>query len=584
MTLKAYINYLFIFIFLSSLWHFIGQDEINVISWDVYGYYLYLPSIFKYQDISTFDFVFNHIKDYPIAGEVYQVYPIRDGVFAPIYTIGMAFIYLPFFLIAHLIAWIGPYPTDTLSLPYQWSIIICSWVNVYLALYFSEKLLNKLALKKWLGLLTLTIIFLGTNLFHYLAYEPGMPHAYLFSLYAILIYYTVLWHQQPSIKKTIVIGVIISLLSLCRPSEVISLLIPVLYGVYNKETLIKKLQLLRQYWKHIICLAIIAFLFALPQVLYWKLGHGDWIFNGYRDHHFDYLSPHFYEGFFSYRKGWLIYTPIMLLSLVGMFFIPKESQLRSSIWFFFLLNIYIVFSWHIWWYASSFGCRAIIQSYAVLMIPLAFVINKLWSVKMARVLIILFAFSAIILNQFQDWQYRQGILLQDEMTRTYYKASFGKVKQDRSLRKYVDSDEKYFGTKRFKPFIQLENLDTFSSGHQTILPEGFSNKILIEINKENIDTLKGQWLSINALLSYQGNAFNKYNAARLVCASNSNGESVKWTGVRFQRFITEGETQWVNFDYKVPDQLTEGDNVECYIWNNGKDTIYLKEMVINCLQ
>jgi hypothetical protein len=40
---------------------------------------------------------------------------------------------------------------------------------------------------------------------------------------------------------------------------------------------------------------------------------------------FYFLDPEIISGLFSYRKGWLIYTPVMAFGLVGMFFTRKSA-------------------------------------------------------------------------------------------------------------------------------------------------------------------------------------------------------------------------------------------------------------------
>ncbi|MEO0728736.1 MAG: hypothetical protein AAFZ63_29640, partial [Bacteroidota bacterium] len=143
--------------------------------------------------------------------------------------------------------------------------------------------------------------------------------------------------------------------------------------------------------------------------------------------------------------GWLVYTPVMALSIVGFVFLYRQQRP----WFlpvllFFLINLYIVLSWHIWWYAGSFGMRALVQSYAVLSIPLAcllaYFLQKGQSWKVLVSLILLFFIG---LNQFQNWQFRNRILLNDEMTKTYYWNAWGKTQYEPEAYTYVDIDERF---------------------------------------------------------------------------------------------------------------------------------------------
>jgi len=100
------------------------------LSWDVMGYYLYLPAAIIYKDLKKLSFKDQIIKDYHPTTGFYQAFLHESGNYVMKYPIGLAILYLPFFLIAHLLAIIGGYPTDGFSLPYQMGI---SWGSIFMA-------------------------------------------------------------------------------------------------------------------------------------------------------------------------------------------------------------------------------------------------------------------------------------------------------------------------------------------------------------------------------------------------------------------------------------------------------------------
>ena len=57
----------------------------------------------------------------------------------------------------------------------------------------------------------------------------------------------------------------------------------------------------------------------IPQMVYWKLHTGNLLFYTYGEEKFFWNDPKVLEGLFSFRKGWLVYSPLMLLSLTGIF-------------------------------------------------------------------------------------------------------------------------------------------------------------------------------------------------------------------------------------------------------------------------
>ncbi len=111
----------------------------------------------------------------------------------------------------------------------------------------------------------------------------------------------------------------------------------------------------------------------------------------------------------------------MLLALIGFIILfRKQRDIFFTTLMFTLLNIYIVYSWDIWWYGGSLGSRAMIQSYAVLLFPLAAFVNWIWNnhfIRTATLVVILFC---IWLNLIQTYQaHAKGIFEAENMTRAY---------------------------------------------------------------------------------------------------------------------------------------------------------------------
>jgi hypothetical protein len=183
----------------------------------------------------------------------------------------------------------------------------------------------------------------------------------------------------------------------------------------------------KQYWVKIILIIFFAFLIWLPQLLYWKHATGHFLFFSYTGESFFWFQPEIFRGLFSYRNGWLVYSPLMMLAIIGLYFLFKNNRkLFYPVVVIFILNIYVVYSWWCWWYCG-FGSRAMVDSYALMVFPLgAFFawltdIRKIWSSMMV---IIISGF--IYLNIFQSWQKCNGIIHWDSMTKELYWAHFMK--------------------------------------------------------------------------------------------------------------------------------------------------------------
>ena len=215
----------------------IVYQPLNPLCYDVFGYYMYLPLKFKYHDLKVQDFsVITHILDtYHNSETFYQAVNWENGNWIMRYPIGLAVLFSPFYFIADFIAPYTSYPADGFSKPYQLCVLYGSLLYALIGLYFVKKILIKL-FKDKPAALTLLCIGLGTNyFFHVSIHGQGlMSHNFVFVLYAIIIFLTIKWHESYKFKHIVFMALAVGIIAICRPTEIISVLIPLLYGVTNK--------------------------------------------------------------------------------------------------------------------------------------------------------------------------------------------------------------------------------------------------------------------------------------------------------------------------------------------------------------
>jgi hypothetical protein len=159
------------------------------------------------------------------------------------------------------------------------------------------------------------------------------------------------------------------------------------------------------------------------QLFYFKYVSGHWWYNAYGSEGFFFNHPHAWAGLFSFRKGFFIYSPCMLLILPGFYLALSQKKVFAvSVLVFSLLYTYVIFSWWCWWYGGGLGCRPMIDIYAVLAFPLSVSLKLLCnSIKPLQVVTAGFIFFCIILNVFQTWQFSFSLLPCDGTTWKYYK-------------------------------------------------------------------------------------------------------------------------------------------------------------------
>jgi hypothetical protein len=579
----------------------------NIISWDFFGYYLYLPFTFIYHDLgfNNQDLLHQIVDKYHNTSSMYMIFKSPIGEWIDKYPIGIAILNIPFFFMGHVAAIIFGYETDGFSAPYQASMLAGSIFYTFLGICFLRKVSLKF-FNEGVTIAVLISIVFGTNYFFHTSIQGSgaMPHNYLFTLYTIILWLTVRWHEDFKWKHSILLGIAIGLTIICRGSELICVMIPVLWGIKNKETLMQKWKVTKENILQVIILILVIVLICLPQLLYWKTYAGKYIFNSYGNNAgegFEFLHPYILQLLFSFRKGWFIYTPIMIFAVIGFInLFKKKKEIYWALFIFFLINIYIAGSWSCWWYAESFSQRSLIQSYPIMALPLGYFIRYVWERKMIiRLLFLSCFFFLILLNLFQSWQYFKGIISGSRMTKDYFFAIFGATEYDPSLDHLLKINRSFDGKEEFKnesdykmkniglfdfekPIALEKHCDTlFHSGHSSLLMDSSSEySPAITSTYENITKGDYAWIRITVYV-YSTDSFNQ-NPASVIATFEHKGFSYKYGGYDLEKLNLE-PNKWnkVTFDYLTPEVRRPTDKLKVYVWHRGKKPLYIDDLRVD---
>jgi hypothetical protein len=412
------------------LLNFAGRrwEKAQVVNADVVAYYAYLPATFVYGDVSM-----QYCTANPFFGDKVWGVAWRDGL-GPVqkYTMGMSVLYAPFFFVAHAHAHIGGWTPDGYSWPYRFWLQWSGLFYLLLGLYWLRRLLG-LYFQPTTVALTLLALAFGTNLLYYTVGDPCMPHVGTFALVAGLMWASLRWHRDGRWAQALAVGLLASLLTLIRPNHLMLWAIPLLAGIYHLADLRARAVFLLRKWPHLLLWALVLALVLSPQLFYWKHLTGRWIYYSYGEEGFFFDQPVFWQVYFGFRKGWLLYTPLMALAFFGWW----QVRRFAPAWFWLgplLLGAlsYVLASWWCWWYGGSFGHRGFIDLYPLLALGLAAGwegISRRWLRGLVAGLVVIFT----LLNVFQIYQYRKGLLHPDGMTQAAYVAIFGRMEAPAGL-------------------------------------------------------------------------------------------------------------------------------------------------------
>lgn len=437
---------------------------LKITTWDALGYYMYLPAWYIYHDEKELKWFPAIDQQYGLSGgEFYQATQQKNGHYVFKYLGGVSWLQLPFFALAHGYALHSSYPADGFSLPYQLAVAIACLTYIIFSLFLLRRILLRY-FDDTTTAITLLLLTLASNFVQYVSVDSAQSHGFIFPLYVLVLWTTIRWYEKPQAVFAWLTGIIIGLACICRPTEGVMLLIPLCWQSHMNQSFREKILFLKANRLHILYAMAGLFIGVLPQLLYWKRVTGSWVFDvGSK---WDFLSPHF-RVLIGWEKGWLIYTPVSILFLAGLF-LMRNTTFGKAIRVFCLINIYIIISWHIWRYGASYSCRALVQSYPVFAFPLAAIVHyarhKVW-----RLLFYVLCLLLLGLNAFQIKQYNDNILHYDEMNFRYYRAIFLKAHPDALDMSLLDTEDFVCDEHLFKQQqIALEKSDCLMSCGDTL--------------------------------------------------------------------------------------------------------------------
>ena len=402
------------------------KNEGRVIASDVINYYAYIPTMLIY---NAPDFKFKP-QDFEKIKRYVWPHPVGNGNSIVYTTMGMSLAYLPFIAAVHFpLKWMG-LPATGFTPPYRIALILACLAYLLLALILLKKVLSKY-FNDITSAITILLLALGTNLLYYSIDEPAMTHAFNFSFGVFFLYLTMKWHEKPSVLRSVLTGLVIGMIALIRIPDAIIAIVFVFWEVHSVSSFKEKIV---KFWKYkflILLIILSALLIWIPQLIYWKTFTGQFFYNSYSDDgsQFFFTNPPILQSFFSYRKGWFLYTPAMLLLFPGIYFLwKKQRHLFLPVVLYFILNTWIVASWYIYWYGGSYGLRAYIASYSIISLLIASVIYSLLESKkfVLKALAFLIPLVFILHNLFQLQQNRKGAIHYFSMTKEAYWDSFGR--------------------------------------------------------------------------------------------------------------------------------------------------------------
>lgn len=577
---------------------------------DALGYYAYLPSTFIYHNHKS-------ITELPVDRNISPFIitsfhgwregnkPTPKGYVLDQYTYGVALMEAPFFFLAH--AWEKAAGGDAngYSDAYVNAIKLADFVFALLGIAITYRILRRYFSAN-VSTVTMVLIFLGTNLFWFSVVQAGMAHVPLFLLYALLLLCTIRLYEAPRAGRFAALGFVAGLITIIRPTDIICLSIPLLYGVYNKETIRHRWQFILSHYGHIAFAALVFLVPVLPQLLYWKMMSGSFLYYSYGEQTFQWKHPRLIEGLLYCKNGWLAYSPVMIFAVTGMFLFKRIRSWAWATWFIFPLYSYVIYSWYCYNYINGLGSRPMIHLYPLFAISLAafvaFCLQRVWT----RILFSVVAVFFVVLNLNYSVQQSKGILVAQESNLTFNLHMF--------LRGYLEyNDMVTYDIAEIQPdknkltklyTLACNNFEDSVSDHFIPDPTGRSRYIYQMRDEDYLPNAietpwKGKykdarWIKVTARFMNPGCTTYRHTLCLAITHGDKALESklisvenkINFPYYNKERrpltidYCAAGAWGEVFFFVKVPAGIREGDMIKAFPWNLPKTPIFLDDLCV----
>jgi len=283
------------------------------------------------------------------------------------FTVGPAILWAPFLLSAHvgvlLARAAGAHVSaDGFSLPYLFAMAIGTLFYGFLALLLSYRVACRFAAERW-ALLATIAIWWSSSLPVYMYFNPSWSHAHSAFCVALFFWYWLRTREVRTAGQWIVLALIAGLmLNVYYPNAlVLAVLIPeaiARYRVAFSRTPAASFLPAVLLGRHFLFGAIVV-VSMLPTFLTKYYVYGGFFETGYVPiTQWAWRSPWFLELLFSSNHGLFSWTPLLLVSVAGLFlFFRKFPTIGISVLTVLLAFYYFMASYPDWPGISSYGNR-----------------------------------------------------------------------------------------------------------------------------------------------------------------------------------------------------------------------------------
>lgn len=334
------------------------------------GYYCYTQALF-FDHSLNFKPIYNHLEHFQ--GTKYEFSRIFWNRSNNPYSIGTGLVWIPSMLL------MSAFSTDRFSLVYEIGPGLTGILLMLSGLYFIEKYLSK-RFNKNVVFWTILTMFFGSNIFYYTSFEPALSHQIGFFIISLLMCLT---DDKNAEFNIFPIGILAGFLVNVRIGDFV-LLLPLLPFLFKN-------------WKKI-TIFILGFAIGItPQLINQNIQFGGILNNPYTNGEngsFTINIKSAFDTLFSPKRGFITWTPVFALGIVGLF---KNKN------FLYLATIIIYWLMSSFWsggLSAGFGLRLMFSSLPYFAIGIAYIYSKFSQKNIFKSFIFFATYNALLIFGF----------------------------------------------------------------------------------------------------------------------------------------------------------------------------------------
>ena len=252
---------------------------------------------------------------------------------------------------------------------------------------------------------------------------------------------------------------------------------------------------------------------------------------------------------------------MMLLAIIGIFSFLKNGKNKVAILVLIVINYYIVSAWDAW----DYGGRAMVQSYPILIFPLASLLQFITKKKLLLFLITPVLLIIIYFNLWWTYQAHRGSIISSiPVTSSYFWTTIFRYNVPLETQKLRDNE--FMFTKLIQnPVLLYFNDFELENGMGTV---DLDTEQSFTFAKPQQDF---KWMRASADIHISQKEWNVWRMTQFIVRLKQDEKLIQESYIRLQRLFNDGESKNITIDIKV--QNKDYNQVEILFRNDNDGTI-----------